>query len=481
MSKIREEERFYQRKRIAHWNNVAQNKGGYSWFRKAYHKLLERHYQLIVPVGMRILELGCGEGDLLEALEPSLGVGLDFSHTMLEIAKKRHPKHQFIQADAHIPALNTKFDYIILSDLVNDLWDVQKVIDNLSQLTHPRTRIIFNFFSRLWQLPLSIADLTGMKRPSLEQNWLTVQDLENLLKLSEVESIKTERAILFPGSILGLSKLVNRVLVKLWPLNLMALTNIIIARPVFSTPVQMLETLPSVSVIIPARNEEGNIEDIFARTPELGDQTELIFVEGHSEDATFDKITKEIKRHSNRSANLLKQKGVGKADAVKEGFAAASGDVLMILDADLSVPPEDLSRFYEALVSGKAEFVNGVRLVYPMEDRAMRSLNFLGNKFFSLTFSWLLGQTIKDTLCGTKVIRRSDYQLLTKHWSELGVADPFGDFDLLFGAAKLCLKIVDMPIRYRERKYGSTNIHRWRHGLMLLRMVVRAAYRLKFV
>jgi glycosyltransferase involved in cell wall biosynthesis len=178
---------------------------------------------------------------------------------------------------------------------------------------------------------------------------------------------------------------------------------------------------------------------------------------------------------------LLQQTGVGKGDAVRRGFAIASGDMLMILDADMTVPPEDLPRFYEVLRSAKGDFANGVRLVYPMEDQAMRYLNMVGNKFFSLAFSWLLGQPIKDTLCGTKVLWKVDYDLIVANRSYLGDFDPFGDFDLLFGAAKLNHKIVDLPIRYRERKYGTTNIQRWKHGWLLLRMVLFAARRIKFL
>jgi glycosyltransferase involved in cell wall biosynthesis len=249
-----------------------------------------------------------------------------------------------------------------------------------------------------------------------------------------------------------------------------------VARPV---PARVPE--PTVSVIVPARNESGNIKAIFERVPQMGRETELIFVEGHSKDDTYAAIEREIASHPSTPSLLLRQTGIGKADAVRLGFSKAKGDVLMILDADLTVPPEDLPRFYEALVSGKGEFINGVRLVYPMEKEAMRTLNFLGNKFFSIAFSWLLGQPIKDTLCGTKVLWRKDYEQIAANRSYFGDFDPFGDYDLIFGAAKLNRKIVDLPIRYRERTYGSTNISRWKHGLLLLRMVVFAAQRIKFV
>jgi glycosyltransferase involved in cell wall biosynthesis len=233
-------------------------------------------------------------------------------------------------------------------------------------------------------------------------------------------------------------------------------------------------------VIIPARNESGNIKAIFERTPQMGRETELIFVEGHSKDDTFEAVQWEIASHPSTPSLLFQQTGIGKADAVRLGFSKAKGDILMILDADLTVPPEDLPRFYEALITGKGEFINGVRLVYPMEKEAMQTLNFFGNKFFSLAFSWMLGQPIKDTLCGTKVLWKRDYERIAANRSYFGDFDPFGDYDLIFGAAKLNLRIVDLPIRYRERTYGSTNISRWKHGLLLMRMVAFAARRIKF-
>ena len=238
---------------------------------------------------------------------------------------------------------------------------------------------------------------------------------------------------------------------------------------------------PLVSVIVAARNEEGNIPQIFERTPDLGGGIEFVFVEGGSRDDTFEAIRRELEKRPEISGKLFKQPGKGKGDAVRLGFSEASGDILLILDADLSVAPEDLPRFVEALQSGRGEFINGVRLVYPMEERAMRFFNLLGNKFFSLAFSWLLGQSIKDTLCGTKVLWREDYERIAANRSYFGEFDPFGDYDLIFGAARLNLKIVDIPIRYRERTYGAPNISRWRDGQLLLRMVLFAARRLKFV
>jgi glycosyltransferase involved in cell wall biosynthesis len=237
---------------------------------------------------------------------------------------------------------------------------------------------------------------------------------------------------------------------------------------------------PSVTVVIPCRNERGNIESAVRRTPRMGRETDIVFVDGSSTDGTPAEIERVIAAHPEWRITLLHQgSGTGKGDAVRKGFAAATGDVLMILDADLTVPPEDLPKFYRALASGKGEFINGTRLVYPMERQAMRTLNLLGNKFFSLAFTWLLEQRFRDTLCGTKVLFRRDYEKIAANRAYFGDFDPFGDFDLIFGASKLNLRIVEVPVRYRERTYGVTNIRRFSHGWLLLRMCVLAFYKLK--
>lgn len=469
--------RAYQQARIAHWDAMARKRDSWQGMGGWYHRRLQEIYRFHVSPNQSVIELGCAEGDLLASLKPARGVGIDFSEAMICRAKEKYPKLEFIQADAHdLSGITEKFDVIILSDLVNDLWDVQRVFEQLRSLCTPHTRIILNFYSRLWQIPLSMARRLDLAGATLFQNWLTREDIHVLLRLSNLETVYVTQEILWP---LPLGGIANRFLVRLWPLSELALSNVVIARAVH--PGQENGEAPTVSVIVPARNESGNIQSIFERTPQMGRETEIIFVEGHSRDDTYAAIEREIAAHPSTPSLLLRQSGIGKADAVRLGFSRAKGDVLMILDADLTVPPEDLPRFYEALVSGKGEFINGVRLVYPMEKEAMRPLNFLGNKFFSMAFSWLLGQPIKDTLCGTKVLWKSDYEQIAANRSYFGDFDPFGDYDLIFGAAKLDRKIVDLPIRYRERTYGSTNISRWRHGLLLLRMVVFAAQRIKFV
>jgi SAM-dependent methyltransferase len=466
----------YQSQRRRHWDKYAgeifKSLGGY------YHRRLTEVYRNVIQPNQRLLEVGCGFGDLLADLKPSFGVGVDFSAGMVCRAKKKHPHLHFILCDAHqLPLYGTPFDVIILSDLLNDVWDVHTIVKNLASICHSGTRIVINTYSRLWEIPLALTEKLGLARPVLNQNWLTLDDIQNFLDVSGFEIIRSWQEILLPLDIPLLSEFCNRFLAKLWLFNQLALTNFILVRPC----ARARSDKPGVSIVIPARNEEGNIERIFDSLPEMGCETEIIFVEGNSRDHTFNAIQKCQEEHPEMRVILLHQQGVGKGDAVRLGFDHSSQDILMILDADLTVPPDYLPRFYEAICQGKGEFINGVRLVYPMEKQAMRFMNLVGNKFFSLLFTWLLGQPVKDTLCGTKVIWKSDYQRIAQNRAYFGDFDPFGDFDLLFGAARLGLKIVDLPVRYRDRTYGTTNISRWKHGLLLLRMAAIAAYRLKFV
>jgi SAM-dependent methyltransferase len=468
----------YAARRRQYWDDYAADFERWDRSRAYYRRKLVDLYRFLVPPGSRVLEVGCGAGDLLAALDPAYGVGVDLSPKMVERAREKYPRLNFFTQDAHDLDAGGPFDYVILSDLVNDLWDVQHVFELLRRHVHPGTRIGLNFYSRLWEIPRRIAEKIGVARKQLPQNWLTAEDVVNLLNLAGFEPIRASCEVLCPVRIPLLDTLLNRYLVRLLPFRWFGITNLVIARPAPQPP---RDPEPVVSVIVPARNEEGNVPQIFDRVPQMGERTELIFVEGNSSDDTYGAIEREIARRGDPRVKLFRQTGKGKGDAVRLGFAEATGDVLMILDADLSVPPEDLLRFYEAWRSGKGDFINGVRLVYPMEDGAMRFLNFLGNKFFSLAFTWLLSQSIKDTLCGTKVLSRSNYEMIAAHRAYFGEIDPFGDFDLIFGAAKYQLKIVDLPVRYRERVYGETNIHRWSHGWLLLRMAALATRRIKFI
>ncbi|MBI9050458.1 MAG: glycosyltransferase [Anaerolineaceae bacterium] len=466
----------FSENRKALWNSLAKKQKKIDWS-KQYHRRLKEVVRTIIPEASSMIEIGCGAGHLLAALKPAHGVGIDFSEQRIADAKKNYDQLNFMLADAHkLPEINEKFDFVVLSDLVNDVWDVQTVLDQIRPLLHNQSRILINFYSRFWEIPLKIAQKIKVAKPVAAQNWLTVEDMENLLHLCDMELIRSWHEVLMPFRIPLLDGFFNRYLARFWPFNNFCMTNMMLARP----KANPLKKDVSVSVVVAARNEAGNIRQIFERVPTMGTETEIVFVEGHSSDNTYEMI-QETAKDFERPCQIFQQRGVGKGDAIRMGFQHAKGDILMILDADLTVPPEDLPRFYQAIMSGHGDFINGVRLVYPMQQEAMRFFNFLGNKFFSLAFSWLLGQSIKDTLCGTKVLWKLDYEKIAANRSYFGDFDPFGDFDLIFGAVKQNARIIDLPIRYRERTYGSTNIERWKHGLLLLRMLRIAAKRIKFV
>jgi ubiquinone/menaquinone biosynthesis C-methylase UbiE len=466
----------YTQQRIAHWNKL--NSAAPRKISNYYRQKVAAVYQQLIPNGATVLELGCGQGDLLASLCPSRGFGVDFSDSAIAQAKLKYPDLHFSVMDAQALTLDSQsFDYIVVSDLVNDLWDVQKVLSALLPFCTPQTRIIFNFYSHVWNLPLNLAQKVDLASERLPQNWFTPQDMCNLLEISQFEQLRSWSDIAMPLRIPLISNLLNRYIAKIFPFRLLCLTNFAVARAVMLPT----KTQPTVSVVIAARNESGHIDELIARIPCMGGGTEIIFVEGNSTDDTYAAIERAVSANPQLNCKLLKQPGKGKGDAVRAGFDAATGDILMILDADITVPPEDLPRFYDIMANGSAEFVNGVRLVYPMEGDAMRFANLIGNKFFSWAFSWLLGQPIRDTLCGTKVLWKKDYQRIADNRAYFGDFDPFGDFDLLFGAAKLNLKIMEVPIRYRARRYGETNISRWSHGWLLLKMVAFAAKRIKFI
>ncbi len=449
---------------LADWRHRHIDSGHY------YSEQIRRLVAGLVVPGARVLEVGCGLGDLLASLRARQAVGLDISPRMIAHGRDRHGGLDLRVADVQRDPLPAgPFDFIVLSDTIGLLEDIQGALERLWPLLDERGRIIVTYQNVVWEPVLALAEQLGLKTPWPDQNWLSMQDIENLLQLSDFEVVRRGTDVLMPFEAPLLSDLANRVGAKLPLLRHGAMVDYFVARKL---PRRSLSNEPSVSVICPCKDERGNIEAAVSRTPLMGKATELIFVDGSSTDGTRDQIVQTMRDYDGPlSLRLVDQgDGIGKGDAVRKGFAAATGDVLMILDSDLTVPPEDLPKFYRALVSGKGEMINGVRLVYPMEQEAMRFLNLLGNKFFSVALSWLLEQPIKDSLCGTKVLFTEDYKRIETERAYFGDFDPFGDFDLLFGAGRLNMRIIDLPVRYRDRAYGETKIHRFSHGWLLLKM-----------
>jgi len=469
----------------AYFNRLAPELDRWSQRNRFYYRDLERLHQQVIPPGSRVLEVGCGTGDLLHALAPSLGVGLDIAPAVVDIARRKYPQLSFYCLDAETLIIEDLavdhrcFDYIVVAGALGYLGDIQSVLQRLQVVCHRQTRLVLSFHNYMWEPLLRFAETIGQRRPQPPQNWLSRMDVINLLGITGYIPLKQGHRLLLPKRVPGLSNWVNRYLAPLPLIKQLCLTNYVVARPHPSTFPPLPP--PRCSVIIPARNEAGNIADAIARLPQLGRHTEVIFVEGHSQDQTWSAIEAQVRQY--RGPFTLKarqQRGKGKADAVRLGFAEASGDVLMILDADLTVPPEDLTHFVEVITSGRGEFINGSRLVYPRSRQAMPWLNTLANKIFAQLFSFLLEQPLKDTLCGTKVLWRHDYDRIAAGRHYFGDFDPFGDFDLLFGAAKLNLHIVEVPIRYQPRRYGESNIAHVKEGLVLLKMCLHAGRKLKF-
>ncbi len=477
MSDEREEFAARERERksrvVERIDDIAASRERRSGFRSYYQAEIQRLLASMVPPRGNLLEVGCGLGDVLAELRADRRVGIDVSPRMIALAKERHPELELFVADAESPDLRTllggQFDTIVLTDVVGLLDDVQLAFERLTPLLAPGGRFIVTYYSFGWAPLLKLGEMLGLKTTWPEQNWLSMTDIENLLDLADLEVVRRGTDVLLPADIPLVAPVANRVAAKLPIVKEASLVSYFVAR---HAPRALPEVLPSVSVIAPCRNERGNIEAVIRRTPVMGAHTELIFVDGNSSDGTAEEVERQIAAYRGPlSIKLVLQgDGKGKGDAVRKGFDAAKNDVFMILDTDLTVPPEDLPKFYRALVTEKGDFINGVRLVYPMEGQAMRFLNLLGNKFFSVALSWLLEQPIKDSLCGTKVLRREAYRKIADNRAYFGEFDPFGDFDLLFGAARLNLKIVDLPVRYRARTYGDTNISRFSSGWLLLKM-----------
>lgn len=463
----------------AYFDKQAQSRIKYRKSKSYYWNSITKYCDYFIHEEYSVLEIGCGTGELIANVKGSRKLGIDFSDKMIDEAKKQYPELDFKIMEAENLNLEEKFDVVILSNLIGYLDDIEFVFKQLQKVSHERTKIIISYHSSLWEPMINLADFLRLKKKAPYQSWLSGKDISNLLYLAGFETYRHTKKMLIPYNIPIFSWLFNKVFAVLPGFNALCVNRFLFARHLPSS--EDISKKFSTTVVIPARNESGNIENAILRMPNFGKHLEIIFVEGNSTDDTWDKIQEiQEKYKDNFDIKIARQDGKGKGDAVRKGYAMASGDILMILDADLTVPPETLPKFYDALASGKGDFINGSRLVYPMEKNAMRLLNMFGNKMFSIGFSWMLEQPIKDTLCGTKVMFREDYNRLVKNRTFFGNFDPFGDFDLIFGAYKLNLKIIDLPIRYKERVYGDTNISRFKHGFLLLKMWLFAASKIKF-
>jgi SAM-dependent methyltransferase len=451
-----------------------------------YHTALERILKFIVPPGQRVLDIGCGNGDHLASLQPSLGVGVDLSAGMLSLARTKHSGFEYHEQAAEELSLlayevrngEGGFDVITMVNVVGELADVLGAFKRLRPLVRPDTRVVIVFQNHLWEPLVRPATAMRLKLDNPTQNWLSFEDLRGFLHLAGFEVVKIGARMPCPKYIPGVAELLNDVLGRLPLLHRLGFVHYLVARP--EMPLLQAPEKHSCTVVVPCKNEEDNVPKIPARVGKVGAFTEIIFVDDCSTDTTAERVRQLMATHPHQRIKLVQGPGRGKGAAVRAGLEQATGDVLMILDADMTVMPEDLPAFFEAITENKGEFINGSRMVYPLVGDAMRPLNILGNKLFATVFSFLLEQRIKDTLCGTKVVMRHNYAKILAAREYFGDIDNWGDYDWIFGAAKSNLKIVELPIHYVERTAGVTKMtKRFKNGLIMARMCWVALRKLK--
>jgi ubiquinone/menaquinone biosynthesis C-methylase UbiE len=456
-----------------HYNSLAKNRCKYHRKNRFYHKEVLRRYKFLVQKNSSILELGCGTGDLIGNLLPSYGVGVDISNEMINIAKRKYSKINFVCQDIGEFFIQKKFDYIIISGTLNSVRDIQGLLQKVSGMAKYDTRIIINCYNQLWNPIIRLSEKLRLKMPEIIFNWLSVDDVENFFYISGYQVIKTDFFLLFPKYVPLISSIFNKLIGKLPIIKYLSLEQIVIAR-LNCAP----ENIPKLttSVVITCRDEEGNIEGLVKRIPEIGKHTEVIFVEGHSKDNTVGKINEMIKNYPKKDIKLLRQKGTGQGDAFRLGFDQAKGDFIFWVEADLTIPPEEISLFWEAYIQGRGDYINGSRFVYKMEKKAMPFFNYIGNRFFGNLFTAILGQRFTDTLCGFKAVSKKNYLKIREQINYFGDFDPFGDFELIFGAIKNNLKVVEIPVHYKPRRYGQSKAYGQsiksflKHVILLLRM-----------
>jgi SAM-dependent methyltransferase len=438
-----------------------------------FYDRLKRILQFIVEPGKRVLDVRCETGYLMASLNPSRGVGVEISDAMVACASRQYPELQFVRSDPEDLELGEKFDYIVFNHIF-DTVDILRAFEQIRRHCTENTRLIVINYNYLWQPILEWASNLGFRSRFVEPNWVSENDIRGFLRLAGFRPVRKHRLLLFPKWIPLLSGFLNDFLARLPGLQRLCLMHVMVARPI---PQPIHENDVSVSVIIPCRNEVGNVQLAVERIPSMGKHTEIIFCDDKSTDGTADEVRRMQMMYPDKDIRLLEGPGICKAENVWTGFHAAHGDALMILDADLTVMPEELPMFLRALVHSHGEFVNGSRLVYPMQQNAMKFANTVGNKCFSLLFSFLLDQRIKDTLCGTKVLWRKDWLRLERLLGRWGIKDHWGNYELLFGASKLHLEIAEVPVHYQERIHGVTKMTRvFSNGLRMLGICWRAWY-----
>lgn len=445
-----------------------------AWFRtryRFYHERKREYVRFIIPPGESVLVLGCEDGELLAALQPSRGVGIDASSAYRDLARERFPEHEYLESLAAISSTRQTFEYVVIDDIAGESDDLFSLLQGIARLCTPTSRLVIVQHNYLWGPVFRLAEWLGIKRRERDQFWLSIGDLRVFLDGAGFETINVTPKMFCPVRLLGLGPAINWVAGLVPFVHRLASMEILIARRVLHDRHPERKT---ASIILTVRDELGNIEPMVRQIPDVGAGTEIIFVEGHSTDGTRAEVERVAKQYPGKNVRLLVQDGIGQGDAIHKGFSEASGDVIILLEADQTSPAEDVLKAFDIVAGGRADYVNGSRFIYPRGKGAMPLRKILGNWMFAIWFTWFLGQRTSDVLCGLKAIDRRQFQRLSKNWGSLGLFDPFGDFELIFGAARLGLKICEVPTRYTVRQYGEPKSRFLKHGWMLTRMALRA-------
>lgn len=459
-------------RRQAYFDALADKRQRDTSRHRVYYDDRVRWLRAIVPAHASVIDLGCGIGSVLSRLPNQEKVGVDLSPAMIDIARQRDVTSTYVTDNVEELTARGTYDYVLLLDTIHYLSDVGSALRSIrNQLCHERTRIVITHYNFLWAPVFLLGQFLGWKTKFPEQNWLSRSAILNLLHIEGFEAVQVGERVICPLSIPFVEPLCNRILASLPILRALCLVRVIVARPVWPERHEY-----TVTVLSAVRNEKGNIQRIVESMPAMGRSTELLFVEGHSTDGTWEEIQRVLASYSGvLRIRALKQDGVGKANALHSGAAASSGEMIVVYDGDYTVDPQELPQLYEVLADGRCEFVNASRLVYPMQQGAMRLLNLFGNALFSMMFSWLFQQKLVDTLSPVKAFFRRDYRRMDTRF------DPFGDFDFFLGAARQQLLMREVPVHYLSRVYGTTKLRPFHHGWILLRLWWRGAKMLRWV
>lgn len=438
-----------------------------------FHQSVNRAFRFLVPEGKSLLYYGRYIPGLLPGLKSSRCVVVSHDPpTGDDLAAMEAERVQFIHSayDAYRP--EGTFDYVILHGALGESHDICTLLRSVRSVCTPATRLIIYQHNYLWQGVIALAERLKIIEKGATQNWISVRDLSAALNGMGFQVVRSFRQMLCPFRFGGLGRLINGVATLLPVLDFFNLNQYIVARPVGAAAAAE-KKYSSLSIVLTVRDERGNIEPVVKTLPAICPDQEILFVEGHSSDGTREEIERVMGLYPEKNIRVMSQPGKGQGDAIRTGFRAARGDVIILYEGDGTSLPEDIRFFYDALDSGRFEFVEGSRFIYPFDERSMPLLNKVGNIFFARWFSWFLGQHTTDVLSGIKAISKKEFATIDEHWGFMGLDDPFGDFELLYGAFRFGLTCCEIPMHYQPRTYGVSKSRVFRHGAYLLRMAAR--------